>query len=111
MLVAQACLTLCDPVGFSRQECWSELPFPSPGDLPDPGVEPESPLLQADSLPSESPGVKSSEVHGYNEMPRNDIQKDRGGKHELKVFFTLIQNAFQDVSKVQKRVESKLLFL
>ena len=102
MLVAQTCLTLCHPVGFSRQECWSELPFPSPGDLLDPGIEPESPLLQADSLPSESPGGKSSVVHGYNEMPCNDIQKDRGGKHEPEVFFILIQNAFQDVSKVQK---------
>ena len=111
VLVAQTCLTLCDLVGFSRQECWSELPFPSPGDLLDPGIETESPLLQADSLPSESPGLKPSVVHGYNEMPRNDIQKDRGGKHEPQVFFILIQNAFQDVSKVQKRVKSKLLFL
>ena len=36
---------------FSRQEYWSGLPFPSPGDLPDPGMEPGSPALQADSLP------------------------------------------------------------
>ena len=43
-------------VGFSRQECWSGLPFPSPGDLPNPGIEPGSPALQADALPSESPG-------------------------------------------------------
>ena len=41
---------------FSRQEHWSGLPFPSPGDLPDPGIEPGSPELQADALPSESPG-------------------------------------------------------
>ena len=58
---------LCDPmdcvayrappsVGFSRQEYWSGLPFPSPGDLPDPGIEPGSPTLQADALSSESPG-------------------------------------------------------
>ena len=38
---------------FSRQEYWSGLPFPSPGDLPDPGNEPGSPALQADALPSE----------------------------------------------------------
>ena len=44
------------PVGFSRQECWSGLPFPSPGDLPNPGIEPGSPALQADTLPSEPPG-------------------------------------------------------
>ena len=43
-------------MGFSRQECWSGLPFPSPGDLSDPGIEPESPALQADALPSEPPG-------------------------------------------------------
>ena len=43
-------------MGFSRQEYWSGLPFPSPGDLTDPGIEPGSPALQADSLPSEPPG-------------------------------------------------------
>ena len=42
-------------MGFSRQECWSGLPFPSAGDLPNPGIEPGSPTLQADALPSESP--------------------------------------------------------
>ena len=45
---------------FSRQEYWSELPFPSPGDLPDPRIEPQSPALQADSLPSELSGKPSS---------------------------------------------------
>ena len=65
VLVAQLCLTLCTPwtvahhaplsMEFSRQEYWSELPFPSPGDLPHPGIEPRSPALQADSLPSEPP--------------------------------------------------------
>ena len=43
-------------MGFFRQECWSGLPFPSRGDLPDSGIEPESPTLQADALPSEPPG-------------------------------------------------------
>ena len=41
---------------FSRQEYWSGLPFPSPGDLPNPGIKPRSPPLQADSSPSEPPG-------------------------------------------------------
>ena len=41
---------------FTRQEYWSELPFPSPGDLPHPGIKPRSPTLQADSLPSGLPG-------------------------------------------------------
>ena len=43
-------------MGFSRQEYWSGLPFPSPGDLHDPGTEPRSPALQADALTSEPPG-------------------------------------------------------
>ena len=41
---------------FSRPEYWSGLPFPSPGDLPNPGIKPRSPALQADSLPAEPPG-------------------------------------------------------
>ena len=43
-------------MGFSRQEYWSGLPFPSPGDLPNPGIEPGFPALQADALSSEPPG-------------------------------------------------------
>ena len=43
-------------MGFSRQEYWSGVPFPSPGDLPDLGIEPRSPAMQADALPSEPPG-------------------------------------------------------
>ena len=61
--VTQSRLTLCDPmddslVEFSRQEYWRGLPCPSPEALPDPGTEPRSPALQADSLlsePSEKP--------------------------------------------------------
>ena len=45
-------------MGFSRQEYWSGLPFPSPGDLPNPGIKPGSPAWQADALSSE-PDVKS----------------------------------------------------
>ena len=55
VLTAQSCPTLCDPVDcslagpfvheFSRQEYWSGLPFPFPGDLPDPGINPRSPAL------------------------------------------------------------------
>ena len=43
-------------MGFSRQQYWSGLPFPSPGDLPNPGIEPRSPALQVDSLPAGPPG-------------------------------------------------------
>ena len=49
-------------MGFSRQEYWSGLPFPSPGDLPNPGIEPRSPALQADALTSEPSGKPSKMV-------------------------------------------------
>jgi hypothetical protein len=52
-------------MGFSRQGYWSGLPFPSPGGLPNPGIEPESPTLEADALPSEPPGKpRRAEVVG-----------------------------------------------
>ena len=70
-LVAKSCPTLATPwtvacqaslsMGFSRQEYWSGLPFPSPGALPDPGIESRSPALQTDSLPTELQG--KSELH------------------------------------------------
>ena len=47
-------------MGFSRQEYWSGLPFLSPGDLPDPGIKPRPPSLQADALTSEPPGKLKS---------------------------------------------------
>ena len=62
---------LC-PWEFSRQEYWSGLLCPPPGDLPNPGTEPRSPTLQVDSLPSEPPG-KPDEIlfrHKYNEIMR-----------------------------------------
>ena len=68
--VAQSYPTLCDPMdcslpgsssmGFSRQEYWSGLPFPSSGDLPNPGIKPGSPALEADALTSEPPGKSLS---------------------------------------------------
>ena len=78
--VTQLCPTLCDPwtvahqappsMGFSRQEYWSALPFPSPGDLPHPGIEPRSPTLQADALTSAPPGKLALQVfnqtYGYS---------------------------------------------
>ena len=68
-LVGQSCLTLCNPMniacqpplGVSRQEYWSGLPCPSSGDLPNPGMKPGSPVLQADSSPCEPPGKPQGE--------------------------------------------------
>ena len=69
-LASQSCLNLCSPMncsppgssfmGFSRQEYWSGLSCPPPGHLPNPGIQPGSPTLQADSLPSEPPGKLAS---------------------------------------------------
>ena len=76
-LVAKSCLTLCDPMdcvarqtplsmGFSTQEYWSGLPFPSPGDLPDPGIKLLSLALKAGSLLLSHPGNPSSVLLRYN---------------------------------------------
>ena len=61
-------------MGFSRQEYWSGLPFPSPGDLPNPGIEPGSPVLQADALPSEPPGKSKYKIniHEFTLISLND---------------------------------------
>ena len=50
-------------IGFSRQEYWSGVPLPSPGDVPNPGIEPRSPTLQADAITSELPGKIWEGVH------------------------------------------------
>ena len=84
---AKSCLTLCHPKdcnlpdstvhGFSRQEHWSGLPCPPPGDLPDPRIKPKSsasPPLQADSLPTELPGKPPGEdVVGCSDYPLKGI--------------------------------------
>ena len=64
-------------MGFSRKEYWSRLPFPSPGDLPDPGIEPRSPALQTDTLLSEPPGKPYIYIYiyimmGYHSAIKND---------------------------------------
>ena len=86
-LVAQSCLTLGTPqtvtcqapvsMGFSRQEYWSEFPFPSPGDLPDPGIEPRSPALQVGSLPTE---LQGKPIINYREF-KNMINTKRPDFH------------------------------
>ena len=62
-------------MGFSRQEYWSGSPFPSPGDLPDPGIKPKSPALQADALTSEPPG-KPDIKKGWQEYTEELYKKD-----------------------------------
>ena len=65
-------------MGLFRQEYWSGLPFPSPGDLPDPGIEPRSTALQADASPSEPPGKRKecelTNVDGCSKLLSNLLQ-------------------------------------
>ena len=82
MLVAQSCPTLCDAMDcsplsmrFSRQGYWSGLPFPSPGDLPNPGIEPGSPALQADSLPTELQGKPKQYIPWFKEELNKRVQR------------------------------------
>ena len=74
-------------MGFSRQEYWSGLPFPSPGDLANPGIKPGSPALQADALSSEPPGKPQ-------EWPNQGLFYKQGaiarGHVGLKVFTTIM---------------------
>ena len=73
ILVFQAPLSM----GFSRQDYWSGLPFPSPGNLPDPGIKPRSLALQADSLPSEPLGKPlGSPSHSNQRRKRNKRNPD-----------------------------------
>ena len=67
-------------MGFSRQEYWSGLPFPSPGDLPNPGIEPRSPALQADALTSEPPGKPEYESNNCDRFNKDLKKKWSKGK-------------------------------
>ena len=81
MLVAQLCPTLSDPMDFSlpgssvheilQAQYWSGFPFPSLGDLPDPGIKPGFPVSHADSSPSEPPGKPSRKESGFLKIGDN----------------------------------------
>ena len=73
------------PTGLSRQEYWSGVPFPSPGDLSNPGIEPRFPTLQADALLSKPPGKPCSKPRGYRDEQNPITQKNGEGKLQGKV--------------------------
>ena len=84
--VAQLCPTLCDPLdctvyGILQARYWHGQPFPSPRDLPNPGIEPRSPELQADSLPAEPPGKPRVVGWGRRKMKRRRRPGHQG--HQL----------------------------
>ena len=76
-------------MGFSRQEWWSGLPFPSPGDLSNPGIEPTSPSLQADALASEAPGKPPYQPYLHTTLVNHPaFERLSGGKHTEPVPYT-----------------------
>ena len=77
-------------MGFPRQEYWSGLPFPSPGDLPDPGIEPKSPTLQVDSL--------SPELQGWGERRANGLVSRSDPGREFGVCFVSLCYFFLSLS-------------
>ena len=100
VLVTQLCLTLCDPIdcsppnssvhGFFKQEYWSGLSFPSPGDLPNPGTEPGSPTFQANSLPYDPSGSCQLNVtNNLNQMKNLTFKLYRHKKFSFLKYFNL----------------------
>ena len=103
-------------IGFSRQEYCSGLPFPSPGDLPNPGIEPGSPALEADALTSERPGkpkimvisgpISSWQIDGETVETVRDfiflgskITADGDCSHEIKRCFLLGRKVMTTLSE------------
>ena len=81
-------------MGFSRQEYWGGLPFPSPGDLPDPGIEPGSPALQADSLLTEL-----MEYIIYSAIKKNEIMPFGATWIDLEIII------LSEVSQKEKKIK------
>ena len=91
--VAQSCPTLCDPMNFSRPEYWSGQPFPSPGDLPNPGIKPRSPALQEDSLLAEPQGKpKNTGVGSLSRLQWIFLtqESNRGLLHCRRILYQLV---------------------
>ena len=113
MLVTQSCRTLCSPMDcspwkeFSKQECLSGQPFPSPGDLPNPGIEPRSSALQADALPSKPPG-KIEEMlilywrRFFAPSRSRDYRREEKGIRR-------VHSLFQDIKMTHKLLDQNLL--
>ena len=83
-------------MGFSRQECWSGLPFPSPGDLPDPGIEPQSPALQADSLRAEPQGKPKNTGVGSLSLLQGIFPTQESNQGVLHCTWILYQVSYQE---------------
>ena len=112
-VVAQSCPTLVTPwtaahqaslsMRFSRQEYWSGLPFPSPGRLSDPGIEPRSPALQADSLLTELPGRPEVPVPNPSCVFSLLIRESPAQVHSSRTPFLFPKTAFPGLSVSSSR--------
>ena len=112
VLAAQSCPTLCDPmecipqvllsIPFFRKEYWSGLPFPSPGDLPNPGIEPGLPVLQTDSLPSEPPGKAAAREGALPSLLRNCSKEVRMAAG-VSMYVLLVKGEFMQSSRYFSR--------
>ena len=83
-------------MGFSRQEYWSGLPFPSPGELPDPGIESGSPALRAGTLPSEPPGEHSKREQQFCFKSRDfkeevRLESPKFGRKAVRILSTAVE--------------------
>ena len=84
---------------FSRQGYWSGLPFPSPGDLPNPGIEPGSPALHVDSLPSEPPRKPVSYLRSLDKLlkmgsvPRRQKKSSKKSKYYANAVLRTIERS------------------
>ena len=117
VLVVQSCPTLCEAwtiahqaplsMGFSRQGYWSGLSFVSPGDLPDPGIEPRSPASQADSLPFEplgKPPVEERNTIQSFKIKRHKCWLTRNSPFALLSILTLL---FSEISVSSLKIQKK----
>jgi len=84
---------------FPRQECWSGLPFPSPGDLSHPGIEPTLPALQADSLPAEPPKKPLSNRYSKENVKKAHLYR------RIKVRVIIIVNNYNIYMLLQALIE------
>ena len=124
-LVAKLCPTLETPwtvacraplsMGFSRQEYWSGLPFPSPGDLPNPGIEPRFPALQADSLPTELWGKpflssRNSQFAVYKKWQARQKERKQHWPPNSTINFLLDKTGFSYLN-YNKKFHSNLTYL
>ena len=102
-------------MGLSRQEYWSGLPFPSPGDLPEPGIEPRSPILQADTLTSAPPGKPQNlEIKMESQInsleTRIEMMQERFNKdlEEMKKSPYIMNNAINEIKNTLEATNSRI---